>query len=128
MQVQSINKLLVIAKDVCNNGGSINERVKMNKPHIHKDVIIAWANGATIQYKVTGSDVWDDCSQMPSFFDDMEYRIKPEREYPVTSLPRAILSEIYFSIAVKEMTVYADALEEVANAAIKKHIIDTEGK
>ena len=45
------------------------------KPHKHKDLIIAWANGAEIEYKakdwwVTTTDPW--------WEEHVEYRIKPE--------------------------------------------------
>ena len=45
------------------------------KPHKHKDLIIAWANGALIEYRQ--GDVWIN-SAIPWWEDWMEYRIKPE--------------------------------------------------
>jgi len=45
------------------------------KPHKHKDLIIAWANGALIEYRQ--GDVWIN-STIPWWEDWMEYRIKPE--------------------------------------------------
>ena len=54
----------------------------MTTPHKHRDLIIAWANGATIQCKSRGE--WDtmdapgsDGSQ-PGWFYNFEYRLKPE--------------------------------------------------
>jgi len=51
----------------------------MNTPHIHSELIKAWADGAQIQYKyINGSDSWDDddnpCWHDPRF----EFRIKPK--------------------------------------------------
>lgn len=48
-----------------------------NKPHKHKDLIIAWANGAEIEYfnDSTGSWQWTD---EPYWSEDTQYRIKPE--------------------------------------------------
>lgn len=96
----------------------------MNKPHVHKDVMIAYANGAQVQFKSKGSGLWKNATH-PSFFDDMEYRIKPEREYPVTSLNEQEMEYMFWE-ANKNCLPFA--LKQVANAAIKKHIIDTEGK
>jgi hypothetical protein len=47
----------------------------MKKPHKHRDLIIAWANGAEIQYKP--QNTWIDLSS-PSWNYSFEYRIKPE--------------------------------------------------
>jgi hypothetical protein len=45
--------------------------------HKHADVIIAWAEGKTIQHK-TDRGAWVDVfSTSPEWFDDFEYRIKP---------------------------------------------------
>jgi hypothetical protein len=45
----------------------------MSKPHKHRDLIIAWANGAEIQAK--WEDGWVDCLT-PVWDNDVEYRIK----------------------------------------------------
>lgn len=45
-------------------------------PHIHRDVIIAWANGAQIQRKRYNTTTWEDVTY-PSWL-DQQYRIKPE--------------------------------------------------
>jgi hypothetical protein len=46
--------------------------------HKHADIIIAWAEGKTIQYK-TDRGAWvDEFSTSPEWFDDFEYRIKPK--------------------------------------------------
>ena len=56
---------------------------KTNKPHVHAEVIKAWADGKTIQFRMKDSDEWGDanCSSagqwlmfLPVYF----YRIKPE--------------------------------------------------
>jgi len=52
--------------------------VEMNtKRHKHADLIHAWAEGEKIEQKYKGS--WID-SKFPSFFDEAEYRIKPEKK------------------------------------------------
>lgn len=49
----------------------------MTQRHKHADLIIAWANGAKIQCKKSGSETWDD-EKNPTWVDHFEYRIKPE--------------------------------------------------
>ena len=52
----------------------------MNQPHKHKDVIIAWANGAQIQFQsslMKESNEWEDI-RTPTWATNIEYRIKPE--------------------------------------------------
>ena len=50
----------------------------MGQPHVHKDVIIAWANGAEIQvFQSEGLVRWIDCFK-PTWREDLEYRIKPK--------------------------------------------------
>lgn len=48
----------------------------MKTPHKHKDLIIAWANGATIE-RTHFSEGWI-VSEPPSWDLFQEYRIKPE--------------------------------------------------
>ena len=52
----------------------------MTQPHPHKDLIIAWANGAKIQCKDKNTDnKWFDVSaNSPLWNDHLEYRIKPQ--------------------------------------------------
>jgi hypothetical protein len=48
----------------------------MKKPHKHRDLIIAWANGKEIQVN-NGNNTWDNLKN-PSWYEETEYRIKPE--------------------------------------------------
>ena len=51
----------------------------MNQPHKHKDLIIAWANGAEIQYKTLSKEKnneWEDI-WAPLWSENTEYRVKP---------------------------------------------------
>ena len=53
----------------------------MNQRHKHADLIIAWANGAIIQFK-SRHGVWGNVLQnKPSWSIDTEYRIKEEPQY-----------------------------------------------
>ena len=48
----------------------------MNQRHKHADVIIAWANGAEIEYRLGPHERWSK-STSPSWQEDCEYRVKP---------------------------------------------------
>lgn len=48
----------------------------MNKPHIHADLIKAWADGAEIQVLYSGT-YWKDIFY-PYWHEKVEYRIKPK--------------------------------------------------
>lgn len=49
-----------------------------NPPHKHRDLIIAWANGAEIQYYWSLSDRWFDIAEI-GWYEDIQYRIKPTK-------------------------------------------------
>ncbi len=50
-------------------------------PHKHRDLIIAWANGARIQMRVIGAyPEWHDTAN-PAWNTEREYRIKPEVKF-----------------------------------------------
>lgn len=49
----------------------------MGTPHKHRDAIIAWANGADIQF--FDVDEWIDCHEDgPRWHEEKRYRIKPK--------------------------------------------------
>ena len=47
------------------------------KPRRNSELIIAWAKGAQIQFLCTDSDNWY-VIDYPDWFENVEYRIKPE--------------------------------------------------
>jgi hypothetical protein len=49
----------------------------MKTPHIHADVIKAWADGAEIEIYKDNFDVWIPNAH-PNWLSDMAYRVKPE--------------------------------------------------
>jgi len=56
---------------------------KMGKPHVHKDLIIAWANGAEIEFKLQEETEWRSYQTLgvpnnPMWNETTSYRIKPE--------------------------------------------------
>lgn len=85
--------------------------------HKHADLIIAWANGAEIQVKNDGN--WTDIE--PSWLKNKEYRIKPERVWPVTSLTDDELTSMINPHATPALN-----LRNIANAAIRRYIEDNE--
>ena len=48
----------------------------MKKPHKHRDVIVAWANGEEIEYR-RNPEEWSDAKD-PTWLTGFEYRIKPK--------------------------------------------------
>jgi hypothetical protein len=52
--------------------------VVIMKPHKHAEVIKAWADGAEIEYRYEWNQEWLSCGGHPDWFDNAEYRIKPE--------------------------------------------------
>ncbi len=52
----------------------------MRQPHKHAEVIKAWADGATIEWRRDGHCCWYTMNndEAPGFYSQYEYRIKPE--------------------------------------------------
>jgi len=48
------------------------------QPHIHKDLIIAWANGEEIQYLSEVTNRWHDITWTPDWDIGSKYRVKPK--------------------------------------------------
>jgi hypothetical protein len=59
------------------NGDRSDDLVNIPQRHKHADVIIAWANGAQVQYRADASMAWED-TESPKFLNNLEYRVKPE--------------------------------------------------
>ena len=49
-----------------------------NPPHKHKDIIIAWAKGAEVEYLAASSKSWKPIRK-PSWYEKDTYRIKPAK-------------------------------------------------
>ena len=70
--------------------------------HVHADVIHAWANGEPIQWRIPHVDeTWRDWKDedMPSFRQEYEYRVKPEKDEFIT-----VERFVYFSRASGELS------------------------
>ena len=78
---------------------------KTNTPHKHAEVIKAWADGKTIQFKARDPDEWDDAncnsaSKHLMFYTDYFYRIKPEEvvDYALVYANGVVASQFYPSL------------------------------
>lgn len=49
----------------------------MGTPRKHKELIVAWAEGAEIEYRYKDEEAWAKCP-IPSWYAHVQYRIKPE--------------------------------------------------
>lgn len=63
-----------------------------NKPHIHAELIKAWADGAKIQFKNMDGE-WQDCTTTPGWSVLSLYRIKPEPKPDIVRYARASFTE-----------------------------------
>ncbi len=51
----------------------------MSTPHMHKDVIIAWAQGKPIEQRNHHKEPWQKAPATPSWSCQKYYRVKPEQ-------------------------------------------------
>jgi hypothetical protein len=86
--------------------------------HKHADLIIAWANGAKIQVFSLGG--WSD-ALTPAWDSGMKYRIKPEKEYPKSTLTDEELDRMWVAGLTK-----MSALRQIADTAIERYLQDQE--
>jgi hypothetical protein len=89
----------------------------MKKPHIHAEVIRAYADGETIQYFDNINVDWFYASY-PEFHEEIKYRVKPKQEYPKIELT---IQEIYKSYRDKDDSC-STALMRISNEAIEHFI------
>lgn len=100
-------------------------------PHVHAEVIKAWADGAQVQFQFYATKEWGD-DIAPQFHVERQYRVKPEppaKVYPVTQMSHdeiwdAIRAEVpcQFSIGVTNLGApYSpqDVERAIANAALR---------
>jgi hypothetical protein len=100
----------------------------MPTKHIHHDLICAWAAGEQIQRYNPNGSIWMDMGYSPSWARDATYRIKPEREYPKTSLSDYELERLVLEARDSNRfpVGHVYIVREIANAAIKQYILDSE--
>lgn len=68
----------------------------MTAKHIHHDVIIEWAKGATIQYSNGIHNKWRDCPYEPTWSLTTKYRVKPAtKKYRVALMALRATGKLY---------------------------------
>jgi hypothetical protein len=103
--------------------------VSQRKPHPHAEVIKAWADGAQVQFQYYATKEWGD-DNSPQFHVERQYRVKPEKVYPVTRMAHSEMFTVYASHlrckhGYNSVTAETSGLAEVANAALR-HAIDAD--
>jgi hypothetical protein len=93
-------------------------------PHVHAEVIKAWADGAQIEYRPDGQQHWTLCGRAfkPSWAEEYEYRVKPERVYPTTKMAMSDFDSALARAGSKE-SIALHVVIGIANAALR-HAID----
>jgi len=99
--------------------------------HIHHDMIVEWAANPSrvVQYLdvISGKEFWYDCPNQPAWNPETRYQFKPEepeRVFPTTSLTDDELQAVFDKSNGDFVEVYRD----IANAAIKRYILEQETK
>jgi len=98
----------------------------MGTPHLHREIIKAWADGAEIQTRLDASVMWTDVvSDSPSFSPTFEYRIKPKivKREGWVNIYRAIIGDdtrnAYGVHATAEAAKTAAAINVVATVKVE---------
>lgn len=91
----------------------------MTTPHKHAEIIKAWADGAEIEGRQEGTQVWL-LRNSPGWNLDWEYRIKPAAPMVETNYS----TEELYQISTNGNLKTGLALKNVANAAIARAIAD----
>jgi len=94
--------------------------------HKHCDAIVAWANGEQIEYRPDGQQHWTLCGHAfkPSWAEEYEYRVKPEKVYPVTQMTAQELARTQGPRFITEISAsFEREARSIANAALR-HAID----
>lgn len=92
----------------------------MSKAHKHAEVIKAWADGQPIEMRYVAGGTWEPLLCDAPHWDAPEYRVKPERIYPVTLMTATEVRDVFNNCGAMP-----DGLDwvEIANVALR-HAID----
>ena len=100
-----------------------NEMTKQRQPHA--DFIIMQANDMSLRFDVQYLDNWYLVTTVPcQFSPDCKYRLH-QRDFPTTSLSEDELERIGGEAIMGDADEFY-GFRQVANAAIKQYILDTE--
>lgn len=91
----------------------------------HANLIEEWLadDSIVIEARSPDTNIWS-LDMHPAWLSNWQYRRKPARVYPVTSMTESQLCSVYNYTAGS----FGDLLTHVANAAIKRYIDDCEAK
>jgi hypothetical protein len=69
---------------------------KTYTPHVHAEVIKAWADGKPVEWRICSPEDWQ-LIENPGFIEDYEYRIKPEEvvDYALVYGNGVVASQFY---------------------------------
>lgn len=62
-------------------------------PHKHAEVIKAWADGASLEARFAGSDLWWVPCENPQFHEAFEYRVKKEEPKKITKNIKVLMDD-----------------------------------
>jgi len=86
--------------DRCPCDNSKSKTTPERKPHVHADVIRAWADGHQIQFRHNGQMEWTSIGDYsPEWSLNTEYRIKPEPKPDVVQFHRIEVDETGYIVA-----------------------------
>lgn len=86
------------------------------KPHMHREAIKAWADGARIQYRAREGGPWIDCVHVPEWSVTNEYRAKPD--YPTTMMRICDFDEALRRAGARN-GMPSNVATEIANTALR---------
>jgi hypothetical protein len=99
----------------------------MSTPHKHAEVIKAWADGAAIECRQLSHESWQPCIE-PRWFSYFDYRVKPPREFPKSTLTYGDLCHVVNEAAAIKTSegIQTVVARLAADAAVKQYILDSE--
>lgn len=110
-----------VVQCVINYGSDFELVEHAPKKHVHHDMIVEWAKDPSrvVECKAPDNDAWTVLNH-PSWHTDVQYRFRPERVFPETSLTDDEIKNIVLN------SQHMDKFRNIANAAIKQYILDQE--
>jgi hypothetical protein len=77
------------------NNHKVRRTFNMGTPHVHAEVIKAWADGAVIQFRYSVDGKWYECLSQPGWDPLAQFRVKPEPLKYRVALLRGFDGELY---------------------------------
>lgn len=97
----------------------IEVKKQKKQPHVHAELIKAWADGAEIEFYSKDINEWHEAfDNDPSWTPTTQYRIKPEVKPDVTKVVTVVIDNKNSYIAKKVELVFNPEMTEVKSAKI----------